>query len=78
MIDENKLIDDLKESGMIVDNEYGNAMLDMINKQPKINDWIPCSERLPAEPVPDGFYDPDGVKKTRTKGTRTESLRRGI
>ena len=49
MIDETKLIDELKQSGMIADNEYGNAMLDMINGQPKIGGWIPCSERLPEE-----------------------------
>lgn len=49
MIDEKKLIDELKQSGMIADNEYGNAMLDMINSQPKIGGWIPCSERLPEE-----------------------------
>lgn len=47
MIDEKKLIDELKQSGMIADNEYGNAMIDMIENQPKIGDWIPCSERLP-------------------------------
>ena len=49
MIDEKKLIDELKQSGMIADNEYGNAMLDMINGQSKIGGWIPCSERLPDE-----------------------------
>lgn len=49
MIDETKLIDELKQSGMIADNEYGNAMLDMINGQPKIGGWIPCSERFPEE-----------------------------
>lgn len=47
MIDEARLIDELKQSGMISDNEYGNAVLDMINSQPKIGDWIPCSDRLP-------------------------------
>ena len=50
MIDEKKLIDKLKQSGMIADNDYGNAMVDMINEQPKIGKWIPCSERLPEEP----------------------------
>ena len=49
MIDEKKLIEDLKQSGMIVDNEYGNAMVEMINSQPMIGEWIPCSERLPEE-----------------------------
>lgn len=53
MIDETKLIDELKQSGMIADNEYGNTMLDMINGQPKIGGWIPCSERLPDK---DGEY----------------------
>ena len=49
MIDEKKLIDELKQSGMIADNEYGNAMVDMIESQPKIGEWIPCSERLPKK-----------------------------
>lgn len=49
MIDEARLIDELKQSGMIADNEHGNAMLDMINGQPKIGDWITCSERLPKK-----------------------------
>ena len=47
MIDEKKLIDELKQRGMIADNEYGNAMVDMIESQSKIGGWIPCSERLP-------------------------------
>lgn len=49
LIDADKLIDDLKESGMIADNEYGNAMVDIINSQPKIGEWIPCGERMPEE-----------------------------
>jgi hypothetical protein len=47
MIDEKKLIDELKQSGMIADNEYGNAMLNIINSQSKTGGWIPCSEKLP-------------------------------
>ncbi len=47
MIDEKKLIDELKQSGMIADNEYGNALIDMINSQSKIGGWIPCSKKLP-------------------------------
>lgn len=53
MIDEVKLIDCLKQSGMIADNGYGNAMVDFIESQPKIDKWIPCAERLPEK---DGFY----------------------
>ena len=49
MIDEKKLIDELKQRGMIADNEYGNAMVDMIESQPKIGGWIPCSERFPEK-----------------------------
>ena len=49
MNEEKKLIDELKQSGMIVDNEYGNAMLDMINGQPKIGGWIPMEEKLPPD-----------------------------
>lgn len=51
MIDEKKLIDKLKQSGMIADNDYGNAMVDMIENQPKIGGWIPCSERLPEKGI---------------------------
>lgn len=32
-----------------MDNERGNAIVDLINNQPKIGEWIPCSERLPQE-----------------------------
>ncbi len=47
MIDEGKLIGELKQSGMIVDNDYRNSMVNFINSQPKIDRWIPFSERLP-------------------------------
>lgn len=47
MIDEKKLIDELKQSGMIADNEYGNAMVDIIENQPKVGSWIPCRMELP-------------------------------
>jgi len=49
MIDENKLIDELKQSGLILDNERGNAIVDLINNQPKIGEWIPCRKRLPEK-----------------------------
>ena len=57
MIDEKKLIDELKQSGMIADNEYGNAMVDIIENQTKISEWILCSEQLPE--VPEGINDDD-------------------
>ena len=46
MIDENKLIKDIKEC--YTDEflaEYGFDKL--VEAQPKVNEWIPCSERLP-------------------------------
>lgn len=49
MIDEKKLIDKLKQSGMIADNEYGNAMVDMIDNQPKIGEWISFDKKLPND-----------------------------
>lgn len=30
-----------------------NSIIDIINEQPKVGEWIPCSERLPEE---DGIY----------------------
>lgn len=67
MIDEKKLIEDLKESGMIADNEYGNAMVDFIENQPKVGEWIPCSERLPDEPDNTTDYPNDDIVTGRVK-----------
>lgn len=47
MIDERKLIEELKESGFITDNDYGHAMIDFIQNMPKVGEWVPCSDRLP-------------------------------
>ena len=49
MIDEKKLVEELKQSGMIADNEYGNAIVYMIENQPQIGVWIPCNEKMPEE-----------------------------
>ena len=57
MIDEKRLMEELKQSGMIVDNEYGNAMVDIIENQPKIGDWVPCSERLPEKPIENPVFE---------------------
>ena len=48
MIDENKLIKDIKEC--YTDEflaEYGFDKL--VEAQPKVNEWIPCSKRLPEK-----------------------------
>lgn len=55
MINEKKLIDELKQSGMIADDEYGNYMVDMIENQPKVGVWISCSERLPEPAIGEMF-----------------------
>lgn len=59
MIDEKKLIEDL-----IKRKELGRKSCELIGKilknQPKIGEWIPCSERLPEEktnPITKNFYE---------------------
>lgn len=64
MIDEKKLIEDIvntptKNQNEVVSYLYGSAdrqneIIDIINAQPKLNEWIPCSERMPEER--DSFY----------------------
>ena len=62
MIDEKKLIEKIKSirlyfrglrSGEKMVDEYlkhyRQAILDTIEKQPKVNEWIPVEERLPEE-----------------------------
>ena len=54
MIDEKKFIEELEKSlkRMIAD-EYGKhpvsleRIIDVLKDFPKVNEWIPCSERLP-------------------------------
>lgn len=46
MIDEKKLIEDLKEYKIDNISINGKNIIDIINEQPK-TDWIPCEERLP-------------------------------
>lgn len=59
MIDEKKLVDELNEWSNL-DKEMNELVLlgidtfkRMINKQPKVDKWIPCSEKLPEK---DGDY----------------------
>ena len=47
-----EVIDELKEEGIITDNERGNRAVEIIRShmdEAKNDDWIPCSERLPEE-----------------------------
>lgn len=54
MIDEKKLLENLipllNEHG---DMYFAGRIIGMIDSQPKIGEWIPCSERLPEK---DGKY----------------------
>lgn len=58
MIDEKKLIEEIKyllfNSEMLSPRWFAiNEMFEIIKRQPKVGEWIPCSERLPEE---DGIY----------------------
>lgn len=56
MIDERKLIEAFAENDLYLPEVVEN----LINSQPKIGGWIPCSERLPEEkinPVTKDFYE---------------------
>lgn len=44
MIDEKKLIEDMKTWGGDVE-----SLVEHIEKMPKVGEWIPCSERLPED-----------------------------
>lgn len=55
MINEKKLIERLQRCVDTSDNSnFTNGLLsaiDVVNQQPKIGGWIPCSERLPEDGV---------------------------
>lgn len=64
MIDEKKLIREMREK--IRPERFGErcnpldviyGMLQLIDEQPKVGEWIPCSERLPE--VPEDTDDED-------------------
>ncbi len=62
MIDEKKLIDCFRKLRGIdsLANMFINDVIKEIKKQPKINEWIPCSQRLPEEkenPVTSDFMN---------------------
>ncbi len=62
MIDEKKLIDRFRKLRGIdsLANMFINDVIKEIEKQSKIGEWIPCSERLPEEkinPVTSDFYE---------------------
>lgn len=54
MINENRLIDELRKSNLHhASNSREEALLDrtirIVKEQPKVNEWIPVEERLPED-----------------------------
>lgn len=50
MIDEKKLIEDLKEYAHLSEGDSVDTIkvaIKIVEEQPKAGEWIPCSERLP-------------------------------
>lgn len=66
MINEKKLIEELKENNfdiLMTDADcFGlgkctENVIELINKQPKVGEWIPCSEALPPKPKENRAFD---------------------
>ncbi len=58
MIDEEKLIERINQEP--TDGMYTYEIIEAIEEQPKIGEWIPCSERLPEKkinPITQDFYE---------------------
>ena len=51
MIDEKKLISELNKNSIFakVTNAADETVYNIIQRMPKVGEWIPCSERLPEE-----------------------------
>ena len=65
MIDEKKLIKELEKifetDEQNIDctlSDFAYHVFDCIENQPKVGEWIPCSERLPKELECNGHIDP--------------------
>ena len=55
MIDEKKLIEfiksnDFKKRIIQSKNSLQSILIQFVEEQPKVGEWIPCSDRLPKEP----------------------------
>lgn len=61
MIDEKKLVERLQRCISVSDNaNFTNGLLsaiDIINQQPKIGEWIPCSEKFPPQPKENPVFE---------------------
>lgn len=61
MIDEKKLIEDIDNCVAGLTNIQIMQIADIIESQPKVGEWIPCSERLPSETEAWCFNEQEGI-----------------
>ena len=63
MIDEKKLIEILSKNSIFekITNAEGKNVFEIIEEQPKVNEWISCSERMPSEKESWYFNDEEGI-----------------
>lgn len=66
MIDEKNLLNTAK---MFVNTDVFNVLKQLIEIQPKLDRWIPCSEEMPEET--EGFYVPEGLSPGYPEIVRT-------
>lgn len=60
MIDEKKLIEDLKEYAHLSEGDSVDAIkvaIKIVEEQPKAGEWIPCSVALPQQPEENPIFD---------------------
>lgn len=71
MIDEKKLIEEIEKIDMHGRmREYAGlcAAVNIIKNQPKIGEWIPCSEALPPKPEENRAFDKKPVYLVSVNG----------
>ena len=60
MIDEKKLIEDLKEYAHLSEGDSVDTIqviIKIVGEQPKVGEWIPCSVALPQQPEENPIFD---------------------
>lgn len=70
MIDEKKLIEELKKRVRTKRStmEILRDIIPLINGQPKVGEWIPCSEQMPPEPNANNTFDKKPVYLVSVNG----------
>lgn len=77
LISRDALVDELKQSGMIVDNDYGNAMLDFINNQSTAYDADKVIEQIRKAKDEYGMVDYINDKPVIAKEQAIEIIKKG-